>query len=481
MSIAKNTMYYSLALVYQKVLGFVFFILIGRWLGVNDTGQYVLAISFAGLFFVLADIGLVKVLIRKIAQSPDNTAFLYSQVFSLKLILSFITAILITAGAWLMHYDPPLRQLIYLAGAAIILDSFSLINWGVFRGYHNTSHESLGIVGFQTIIVGLGVIFLFSGLGVLPLMVAFLLGSVFNFLFSQYKLKRILNITPRLSYSAQTNKTLVKAAIPFALAGVFASIYTLVDTVMLSKLGCNGIAAICEQHVGWYGIAAKIILAFQFIPMALIASLFPAFSRQFAHEKEKLIPTFYDSFRYLAFIVIPVAVGIIMLASKIVVMVWGTAFLPAAEPLQILMVSLVFIFLTFPNGSLLNACGAQTKNTTFMGIAMVVNIILNALLIPNYEMAGAAFASLGSSALLFFLGFAASFRTIHFKLSSIMAIFSKIVLSSLIMGVLIYAFNNTSPLWLIILTGGIVYSVSAYVLGIVKSSDFVLIRRLLNK
>ena len=125
MTLVKNTFYYSAALVYQKILGFVFFILIGRYLGVIDTGAYVLAISFTGLFFILADIGLVRVMIKKIAQEPNKVNQLYNQIFTFKLLLSLMTGSLIVIAAHLMSYQAQTLQLIYLAGLAIILDSFS--------------------------------------------------------------------------------------------------------------------------------------------------------------------------------------------------------------------------------------------------------------------------------------------------------------------------------------------------------------------
>jgi len=120
---------------------------------VADTGQYILAVSFVGLFAILADIGLVEVMTKEIAQEPEDVNQLYNQIFTFKLLLSLITGSLIVLATNLMSYQAQTLQLIYLAGLAIILDSFSLINWGVFRGLHNLRYKSLGILGWQTLMV----------------------------------------------------------------------------------------------------------------------------------------------------------------------------------------------------------------------------------------------------------------------------------------------------------------------------------------
>lgn len=482
MSIAKNTIHYSAALVFQKILGFIYFALIARILGVEDTGLYVFALSFTTIFSVLADIGFAPVLIREIAKAREKTQELFSQVFSVKIIISIATYALVVLFVNILGYPPLTRTLVYIAGLVMVLDSFSLIFWAVFRGHQNLTYEAFGVVGFQTITVGIGLAVLFFGLGVTALIVATLAGSVFYFVFSLAWLLKKLKLKLKLVFDKKTIIWMMKLALPFALAGVFARIYTQIDTVMLSKMSCESYAInLCNQNVGWYGVASKFVLAFQFIPLALAASLFPALSEQHAQDQAKMKATFMSAWRYLALIALPLGLGVIALAPEIVMTVWSQSFLPAVLPLQILMGSLIFLFLTFPNGSLLNATGNQTVNTAYMGIVVILNVVLNAITIPRYAMTGAAVASIVSTFLLFVLGFIKSHELVKFNIWSVFAMFVRLTLAALLMAVaLMYAKLYIN--WIILIPlGALMYFGIGALLGEITKDDLIFFRRLIKR
>ena len=71
-SIAKNTTFYTGALIVQKVLAFVYFSLIARFMGVEDTGKYTFALSFTTMFAIFIDLGLAPVLTREIAKATNQ-------------------------------------------------------------------------------------------------------------------------------------------------------------------------------------------------------------------------------------------------------------------------------------------------------------------------------------------------------------------------------------------------------------------------
>lgn len=482
MSVAKNTVFYSGALVFQKILGFVYFALIARFLGVEHTGLYVFALSFTTIFSVLADLGFAPILTREIAKSKKETQKLFSQVFSVKLIMSLFTYGLVVLAVNMLGYKELTRQLVYLAGVVMVLDSFSLIFWAVFRGHQNLKYEAYGVVGFQLVTVGFGLAVLYSGLGVKALIAATLAGSLFYAIFSLSWLLKKLSLKLQITYDWQTIKWMLVLAFPFALAGVFARIYTQIDTVMISKMSClPNMPQVCDQYVGWYGTASKVILALQFIPMALSAALFPKLSEQSKHEPKQMQETYVLSWRYLAILGLPLAAGVIVFAPHVIKAVWGTAFVPAALPLQILMGSLVFLFLTFPNGALLNAVGKQLKNTSFMGIVVVVNVVLNIVLIPKYAMTGAAVASLLSTSTLFVLGFISSYKEIRFSMWNLLhALFVLLVAAWVMVAVAVYL--QLYMHWILAgIVSALAYVAVAWLLGGIGKRDVALVKQIFFK
>jgi O-antigen/teichoic acid export membrane protein len=108
--------------------------------------------------------------------------------------------------------------------------------------------------------------------------------------------------------------------------------------------------------------------------------------------------------KYLALIVFPVVGGIYAIAPQLIGAYASPEYQSALYPLRVLIFSLVFTFLDFPVGALLNARMRQDTKTGIMGATLVLNVILNAILIPMYGLVGASIAALVSFVFMFNAG-----------------------------------------------------------------------------
>ena len=182
--IAKNTTYLTMAYVGQKLLAFLFFIAIARLTGVENTGKYFFAMSFATIFTIGADVGLSPVLTREVAKKPESAGKLLSQTLGVKSTLLLLTYLAMVSLVYLLGYDVLTRQLVYIAGLVMVLDSLHLTLYAVWRGLQNLKFEAIGIFIAEFIIVGFGATALFLGWPLTMLIVAFLLGSLFNVIYA---------------------------------------------------------------------------------------------------------------------------------------------------------------------------------------------------------------------------------------------------------------------------------------------------------
>lgn len=464
---AKNTAYYTGALIFQKVLAFIYFSMIARMVGVEDTGKYVFALSFTTLFAIFIDLGLGPVLTREIAKFKDKSRQYLSNILALKIPLALVTYLIVAGMINILGYPQLTKSLVYISGIIMFIDSFSLSFWAVLRGHQQLKYESLGVMGLQLITVTLGGLVLYFELGLTLLISALLVGSLFNLGLAIAMIKRRLKISIVPHYEPQVLKLLFRIGIPFALAGIFSRIYTSLDTVLLSTL--SGDAA-----VGWYSIPVKITLALQFLPMAFMAALFPAMSEYFVSNKEKLAKTFEKAMHYLMIISLPLAAGIIVLAEPVILKVYTLEYLNSILPLKILMVSLFFLFINFPVGYLLNACNKQVTNTVNMGITVVVSVVLNIILIPRFGYVGAATTSLISTLILFTLGMYWVPRIVDYSRRYLIKNFFRVLLASLMMtGAVYYVLNyqlGVNWLWTIPM-GMVIYFVMLWVLRGVNRQD----------
>lgn len=463
-TVAKNTTYYTTALIMQKVLAFVYFSLIARFLGVEDTGKYTFALSFTTLFAIFIDLGLAPVLTREIAKAKEKSKEYLANILALKIPLAVVTYLMVAAVINILGYPTVTKQLVYLSGVIMFLDSFAITFWAVMRGQQRLKYESIAVVILQLVTVAGGLLVLYFQLGLNLLMAALMLGSLINLIYAIIIIKKRLGISIMPRYEAKVLKMLFRIGLPFALAGIFNRIYTSLDTVLLSTL--SGDAA-----VGWYSIPSKITGALQFLPMAFMAALFPAMSDYFVTDKEKLKRTFEKAMHYLMIVSMPMAAGIIVLARPVILQVYTSEYLNSILPLKILMVSLFFLFINFPVGYLLNACNKQTTNTINMGVTVLVSVILNIILIPRFSYLGAAVTALVSTVILFLLGMYWVPKIIDYSRAYLAKNFFKILLASLIMAGAIY-YLLTELNWLLLIPiGAIIYFGALFALKGVSKED----------
>ena len=465
--ITANTSFFMAALIIQKIFSFVYFTLLARNLGAEGIGQYFFAVSFASMFSVLVDLGLSPLLIREVAKEKEELDRWFRQVFTLKIIFSLFTAIIILALDFVLFYSDAVRNLIFISTAIIVIDSFTLVFYAFIRGKQNLKFESWGTIIFQVIIMVTGLTLLKVTDKVWPFLVVLFSASLFNLIYSAFILNRKFFVRFKLYFSKDLVKQIMLIALPFALAAIFAKVYAYIDTFFIKIF-------LGDQEVGFYSVAYKITFSLQFIPLAFVAALYPAFSNYFKYDVEKLKSTFAKAFNYLAFIALPVSFGIIAVSGEIVHKLYTEDF-DSIWQLRVLIASTPFLFINFSLSSFLNATERQKINTRNLGIIMIFNIILNLIFIPKLGVWGASLASTLSTLFLFGLNFFEVMKVIHMPIRFFRPLLGSLFSAVLMYGAVIYSKDIIG--WLpSILVGGLVYLILMLLTRTIRKQDFLFIK-----
>ncbi len=163
-----------------------------------------------------------------------------------------------------------------------------------------------------------------------------------------------------------------------------------------------GVLALCwtDAVVGVYGAALRIAMALVVVSSIYGIVVFPTISRACvaggAAEPEILAA----SFRLLAALIVPVCVGIAVLAEPIVTLVFGPAYGAAVLPLQILMAAMLAAGFSDNLRRVLIGRRRQVLELRLMGWAMLVNLVLSGLMAWLAGAAGAASAVLAAELVL---------------------------------------------------------------------------------
>jgi len=316
----------------------------------------------------------------------------------LKALFIILSAAAAVGFAKLLGYEDRTIWIVLATSGVMMLDAIHVFAYGILRGVQNLRYEAIGMFGGQLLVVLLGGYVLYTSGSIFLLVGALAVGSLFNVINGVYHVLRA-GIKIPLVYKVTLGdvKGLLRMAWPFAAAGILARGYAQIDVVLLSKM--SGLSA-----VGLYAVPSKIVFAFQFIPIALAAALYPAMSRAFVASREKLARIVHISMTYLMFLAIPLIVILLTMSPVIITYVFGEAYISSIILLQILSISMLFGFIDFPIGSLLNAVHKQHLQTASMFITLLTNLGLNLVLIPRYGALGATIAAVIGQTVLFISG-----------------------------------------------------------------------------
>lgn len=460
-TVAQNTSFLTAASILQKVISFFYFILIARVVGVENTGQYFFAITFATIFTVIADFGLSPVLTREAARDDAKAGDYFNTVLWTKVLFGVFAYVLVVIFINALNYPGIIRQLVYLSGVTMFFDNLQSSFYSIFRAKKNLIFESIAVVGSQffTLIIGTAAILCHWPL--IWLIAAYTIPSFLSCVYGAAIIKKFYSFSFKFVWKKEIFKWFLPMAIPFALAGILGRLYSYSDSLLMSKM-------LTVKELGWWSVPYKIVFAFQFIPVALSASVYPVFSSLFVTEKTALGPLFEKSWRYLFAIIFPLAFGIIVIAGPFVNLVYGNVYQPSVAPLRLLVVSLIFGYLAIITGALLNATNKQKIQTWLIAASLVVNVILNLILLPVLRIQGAAIAAICSNFILFAGGLYFSRKQAAIDMKKIMTYAVQTIIPAAIMALCVYALSRKIHWIAAVPAGAVLYFILLFISGFIS-------------
>ncbi len=396
MKIIKNFSFLTIAQIAEKVLNLVIVVLLARYLGARGYGIYALAIAFVGLFNYLFDAGLNLLLTREVGRQREKIGEILRPVLKLKLVLGVITLAIIAILAWLLGYHGKVLYSIMLFGLAGFMVSLSCTFRAYFIGHEKMEFEGGLSVLYRLLALLFVILCIFFGIGMPLLMISHVLAGAMVLGLSIYLYKNLFYQSSHETEKCQLNLfALLKDALPFAVGAIMGEIYFNIDKVMLSKLA--GV-----ESVGYYNAAYRVFFFGVFIANSITISAYPYFAKMWHEDKHLAEQLFNSIFKLLFLISLPIAIVITFLSGDIILFLFGKDYYQSALLLKLLIWGLLPLYLTHLTGRTMEAIGEQRFVAKTMSLGVLINIILNAALIPLLGMAGAVFATLITSFMVLF-------------------------------------------------------------------------------
>ena len=360
-----------------------------RILHASGMGRVDYANSIVGYFTMIASLGIGSYSIREGSKLRDDREALSkfaSQMFSINFITTIISYIFLIVCILFIPQLRPYGLLIMLLSLSTGFNTLG-VEWvnPIFEDYLYITIRSIA-----THVISLILLFVLVRQEADYYKYAFIIVSTpaVICIMNWYRCRKYLDI--RLTLNMDIAKHIKPIMLLFA-NSIATSIYVSADTTMLGIM--SG-----DIAVGLYSIAVKIYSVVKNLLAAMYSVAIPRISYHWGKDDIPSLKKIYSKLlASLIVILLPASIGLIAVANEIVYFMGGPEYSQSVLTLQILSIALIGAILGGAVTYCLNIPIGREKNNLHATIlSAIINIVLNACLMPTFRQNGAALATAAS-------------------------------------------------------------------------------------
>lgn len=469
-TIFKNMSWMLIAQIITSILSFGWTILIARYLGPSEYGIYGTAVSFSSLLLFIADLGVSSYITRAISTDFDNEYKYLNNAFSLTIILSFLYLLVVLMTLLLIRWDSYTVLICLLFAIENIFIRFSVILNVIFQAHEQMKYQAIANIITSVSTFALTIIVIFKSFGLIGVSLTFIFANIISFIYVLLTVKKHF-VKIKFIINPSFYEFLIKGGIPFAISGVFVTIYYSIDLVMITQF-------VGTYETGIYNSAYKLLTVLTLFYSIYTSVVYPVMSKLFKDSKDLLQLSFIKSSKYLVLISIPICVFTCFYRYDIIG-IYGAEFTEAGSVLAILIWTICFIFINGNSTAVLNASHKEYSVTIICGLAALLNVILNVIFIPIYSVYGASFATVLSEVLVFLLEFYVLKKIGHLPDKHFILDIIKICISSGVLAIVLYYLDLN--MWLAMPVSILVYFAIIILLKTPDEEDKLIMKQIFNR
>ncbi len=390
--VANNFIVQILGKVLSIVFGLLTVGILTRHLGKTGFGEYTTAITYLSLFGVFVDFGLTLTLVQMICRPGADEEKLVGNLVGLRLVSGVIFYALAPATVLLFSYPHNVDLGVAVGAIGYLFMSTAGMLSGVFQKHlvmWRFAAAELVNRALMLLFVGL---LAWNGVGVVGMFAALTVANAIWFLAVIAFARPLTRIRPRADLGVW--KEALSRSWPMALSIIFNLIYLRGDVLLLAHFRP-------QAEVGEYGVAYKVIDVLTALPVMFMGLLLPkltlAWSQGAKAEFRRYLQNAFDFFLLLS---IPIAVGAQAVGESLTALIAGPGYEEAGGVLRILIVAVIFVFVSGLYGHAVVALEKQRAIIWAYAATAVLSLFGYFYFIPLYGMWGAAGVTLFSEALI---------------------------------------------------------------------------------
>ena len=387
----KKSLMLLIANTFSRVANYLFTLFTANILLLTEYGLLSAIMPFQSLILVLSSFGVAPSVSRftSIFDSENKHEKISSSLFFVPIGVILFIFLFVLSPIIMNFYSPdiragidaPLKIIILVIPLGVLFSVFT----GILLGIKKVNYMAISIfalsVSYFLFSIPLSYVFRVSGASA-SLVGGYIVGIIVSFLLvlkSGVKLKL-------KSENVQEFKKIFVFAVPVSIFSLSLVLLFNADIYFLAHF-------FGPKTVGIYGMASPTAGIIPSFAIALSAVLLPELSKLKSIEKEgikSIIVSLKASFN----VTLPVALSLFAFSNPIIYFLFGVQ--EGGWVLKLLAIAMLFYSIFYIASTSLQAMGKQWTPMKITVLIATINVILNYLLIPRYEINGAAFATMVS-------------------------------------------------------------------------------------
>jgi O-antigen/teichoic acid export membrane protein len=383
-------------------------------LGEAVYGEYYIILNLTLVSNILLDMGIQNFNNASVASDPFFFKSNFRNILLAKLVLSSAYFILV----WSIGQGLKLQgNLLLLLLLNQVMTSFILYLRSNINGLHHYTIDSLLSVSDKFFGILFCLAFFFtSHIHIYYFALAQLLASAISLLVAatlNIRYYQGLELVPHLL--RESVYALLKKSLPYALLFALMGLYTKGDVLMMKWLLPDAVL-----HCGRYAQSVRLLDAGNMFAMLFSGLLLPMFARQI-YANEDVRPLANIASTMLALVSLTVALASVLMSEDILKLLnyrysSHGELLASAAVFRNIMLCFIPMSMIYVYSTLLTARRDIVYMNVFAVIALLVNVVLNLFLIPEYKSYGASLSSLATQSIFSLLCFIRCYSHFGFRL-----------------------------------------------------------------
>ncbi len=363
--------------------------------GASEYGFYFALFNFSLLLNIFLDLGITNFNNRNIARHNQLLSKHFSNIVGLKFLLGVFYLLLILIGAFFIDYNSrQIKFLLVLAGNQFLLSLILYIRSNISGLLLFKTDSILSVLDRLLMIIIVGYLLLnYSETFKIDWLIYSQSASYIVTAIIAFFIVKAKSIGLQLNFNFKFFLVILRKSYPYALLVLLMTSYTRIDSVMIERLLEDG-----ATQAGIYAHGFRILDAASQYALLFSILLLPMFAKMLVN-KENVARLLKISFLLLVIPAIIIAVNLFFYKTDIIYVLYEDHIAESSKVFGILILGFVPIATSYIFGTLLTANGNLKELNIMAGTGVILNLILNLILIPNFKAYGAAIASLATQTL----------------------------------------------------------------------------------